>query len=45
MTHNTRLLQRIAERYFKDGTRQYLIELNKKRIRDPKEKSDERTQS
>ena len=42
MTHDTRLLQRIAEQYFQGGTRQYLIELNRKRIREPKqEKSDD----
>lgn len=45
MTHDTRLLQRIAEQYFQGGTRQYLIELNKKRVRDPKEKSDDESKS
>ena len=39
MTHDTRLLQRIAEQYFQGGTRQYLIELNKKRVREPKQEN------
>jgi hypothetical protein len=44
MTHDTRLLQRIAEQHFTGGTREYLLALAKKRIREPKseEKSDER---
>ena len=42
MTHDTRLLQRVAEQHFTGGTREYLLQLAKKRIREPKseEKSD-----
>jgi hypothetical protein len=42
MTHDTRLLQRVAEQHFTGGTREYLPQLAKKRIREPKseEKSD-----
>lgn len=44
MTHDTRLLQRVAEQHFTGGTREYLLALAKKRIRELKseEKSDER---
>jgi hypothetical protein len=42
MTHNTRLLQRVAEQHFTGGTREYLLEPAKKRIRELKsvDKSD-----
>jgi hypothetical protein len=36
MTHDTRLLQRVAEQHFTGGTREYLLQLAKKRIREPK---------
>ena len=36
MTHDTRLLQRVAEQHFTGETREYLLQLAKKRIREPK---------
>jgi hypothetical protein len=42
MTHDTGLLQGVVEQQFTGGTREYLLQLAKKRIRVPKseEKSD-----
>jgi hypothetical protein len=39
MTHDTRLLQRVAEQHFTGGTREYLLQLAKKRIREPKQET------
>lgn len=39
MTHDTRLLQRVAEQHFTGGTREYLLALAKKKIREPKQET------
>jgi hypothetical protein len=39
MTHDTRLLQRVAEQHFSGGTREYLLQLAKERIREPKQET------
>ena len=38
-TNDPKLLQRVAETYFSNGTRAYLIELNKRRVREPKQEN------
>jgi hypothetical protein len=40
MTHDTRLLQRVAEQHFTGGTQQYLLNLAKRRIREPKQENE-----
>jgi hypothetical protein len=40
MTHDPKLLSRVAEKYFTGGTKDFLIQLNKRRIRNEKETED-----
>jgi hypothetical protein len=40
MTHDPKLLSRVAEKYFTGGTKDFLIQLNKRRMRNQKVETD-----